>query len=101
MKAVIEVGNKQYIVAKGDKIEIDLLPAGTKKLTLEPLMVFDENNIKVGTPKVDGAKVEAKVLEERVLGEKLQVVRFKAKKRVKKISGHRQKHSLIEISSVA
>ena len=101
MKAVIEVGNKQYIVAKGDKLKIDLQPAGTKKLTLDPLMVFDEKEVKVGTPTVTGAKVEAKVLDERVLGEKLQVVRFKAKKRVKKINGHRQKHTLIEISSVA
>ena len=101
MKAVIEVGNKQYIVTEGDKLEIDLLPAGTKKLTLEPLMLFDDNEVKVGTPKVAGAKVEATVVDERVLGKKLQVVRFKAKKRVKKINGHRQKHSLIEISSVA
>ena len=64
-------------------------------------MLFDEKEFKVGTPLVAGTKVEAKVIEERLLGEKLQVIRFKAKKRVKKINGHRQKHSLIEISTVA
>jgi large subunit ribosomal protein L21 len=101
MKAVIEVGNKQYIVAKGDKIDVDLLPEGAKKLDLEPLMVFDDKDVKVGAPVVKGAKVEAKVVEGRVLGEKLRVIRFKSKKRVKKISGHRQKYTTVEISSIA
>lgn len=103
MKAVIEIvkGGKQYIVAKGDKVQIDLLGDDVKKLTLEPLMVFDDNDAKVGTPTVKGAKVEAKVIEPEVKGDKIRFIRFKAKKRVKTIGGHRQKHSVIEITSIA
>jgi large subunit ribosomal protein L21 len=101
MKAVILVGGKQYIVAKGQKVQVDRLQDGTKKLSLEPLMLFDENDVKVGTPTVKGAKVEAKVIEAEKKGVKLRVIRFKSKKRVHKVNGHRQKYSIIEVTSVA
>ena len=101
MKAVIQVGGKQYIVAEKETLLVDRLQDGTKDLSLEPLMVFDENNAKVGTPTVVGAKVEAKVLEPEVKGDKIKVVRFEAKKRVKKINGHRQQYSKIEITKIA
>jgi large subunit ribosomal protein L21 len=103
MKAVIEIvtGGKQYIVAKGDKVQVDLLGDDVKKLTLEPLMVFDDNDAIVGTPRVKGAKVEAKVIDPEVKSDKVRFIRFKAKKRVKTIGGHRQKYSVIEITSIA
>ena len=101
MKAVIQVGGKQYIVAEKETLLVDRLQEGTKELSLEPLMVFDENNAKVGTPTVAGAKIEAKVLEPEVKGDKIKVVRFEAKKRVKKINGHRQQYSKIEITKIA
>ena len=101
MKADIQVGGKQYIVDEKETLLVDRLQDGTKDLSLEPLMVFDENNAKVGTPTVAGAKVEAKVLEPEVKGDKIKVVRFEAKKRVKKINGHRQQYSKIEITNIA
>jgi large subunit ribosomal protein L21 len=101
MKAVILVGGKQYIVAKGQKVQVDRLQDGTEKLSLEPLMLFDENDAKVGTPTVEGTKVEAKVIEAEKKGEKIRVIRFKSKKRVHKVNGHRQKYSIIEVTSVA
>lgn len=101
MKAVILVGGKQYIVAKGDKVQVDRLADDTKKLSVEPLMVFDDNDAKVGTPTVAGAKVEAKVIEAEVKGDKIRVIRYKSKKRVHKVNGHRQKYSVLEITSVA
>jgi large subunit ribosomal protein L21 len=101
MKAVIQVGGKQYIVAKGDKVQVDRVADDTKKLSLEPLMVFDDKDAKIGTPTVKGAKVEAKVVAAEVKGDKIRVIRFKSKKRVKKINGHRQKYSVLEISSIA
>lgn len=101
MKAVIEVGGKQYVVAKGQKIQVDRLKDGTTKLDLEPLMVFDDKDAKVGAPVVKGAKVEAKVVEAEVKGDKIRFIRFKSKKRVHKVGGHRQQYSIIEITSVA
>lgn len=101
MKAVIEVGGKQYIVAKGQKVQVDRLKDGTSKLDLEPLMVFDDKDAKVGTPVVKGAKVQAKVVEAEVKGDKIRYIRYKSKKRVHKVGGHRQQYSTIEITSVA
>ncbi len=101
MKAVIEVGGKQYIVAKGQKVQVDRLQDGTESLSLEPLLVFDENEAKVGMPVVKGVKVTAKVVEAEIKGDKVRYIRFKAKKRVHKTGGHRQQYSVIEIGSIA
>lgn len=101
MKAVIQVGGKQYIVAEKETLLVDRLQDGTKELTLEPLMVFDEKDVKVGTPVVAGAKVTAKVIEPEVKGQKIRVIRFEAKKRVHKEKGHRQKYSEVQITKIA
>lgn len=101
MKAVIKVGGKQYIVAEKQTLLVDKLGDDVKTLDLEPLMVVDGDASKVGTPTVKGVKVSAKVVEPVVAGEKLKIIRFKSKKRVKTITGHRQKHSQIQISKIA
>lgn len=99
-KAVIKVGGKQYTVAEKETLRVDLLPEGTKDLALDALLVIDGDKTTVGTPTVKGVKVSAKVVEEKVAGEKLRVIRYKSKKRVHKEIGHRQKYSVIEIVSI-
>ena len=99
-KAVILVGGKQYLVSEKETLRVDLLPEGTKELETEALLVIDGDTTEVGTPTVKGVKVKAKVIEERVLGEKVRVIRYHSKKRVHKENGHRQKYSLIEITSI-
>ena len=99
-KAVIKVGGKQYIVAEKETLRVDLLPEGTKELVLDALLVIDGDTTSVGAPTVTGVKVTAKVVEREVAGEKLRVIRYKAKKRVHKEVGHRQKYSEIEIVSI-
>jgi large subunit ribosomal protein L21 len=79
---------------------VDLLPEGTKSLTLDALLVMDGDKTTVGKPTVKDVKVEAKVVEPEVKGDKLRVIRYKSKKRVHKETGHRQKYSEIEISSI-
>lgn len=101
MKAVIKVGGKQYIVTEKQTLLVDRLADDTKTVDLEPLMVFDEKTATVGTPVVKGASVKAKVLEGEVKGDKVQVMKFKAKKRVKTLTGHRQKYTKIEIESIS
>jgi large subunit ribosomal protein L21 len=100
MKAVVIIGGKQYIVAEKETLLVDLLQPGTKELTLDALMVFDDKTTTVGTPTVKGASVKAKVVEEEVKGDKIRAIRFKAKKRVSKVRGHRQKYSKLQISSI-
>ena len=100
MKAVVNISGKQYIVSEKESLLVDLLPEGTKELTLDALLVIDGDKTKVGTPTVKGAVVKAKVVEAEVKGDKIRVIRYKAKKRVHKENGHRQKYSRIEITSI-
>ncbi len=100
MKAVVKISGKQYIVSEKESLLVDLLPEGTKELTLDALLVIDGDKTTVGTPTVKGAVVKAKVVEAEVKGDKIRVIRYKAKKRVHKENGHRQKYSRIEITSI-
>ena len=99
-KAVIKVGCKQFIVSEKETLLVDLLPQGTKELELDALMLINGDKVEVGTPFVKGVKVSAKVVDELVKGEKIRVIRYKAKKRVHKENGHRQKYTKIEIASI-
>ena len=100
MKAVVKISGKQYVVSEKESLLVDLLPEGTKELALDALLVIDGDKTKVGTPTVKGAVVKAKVVEEEVKGDKLRVIRYKAKKRVHKEMGHRQKYTKIQITSI-
>lgn len=100
MKAVVKIAGKQYIASEKETLMVDLLPEGTKELELDALMVIDGDKTTVGTPLVKGVKVKANVVEERMLGQKLRVIRYKAKKRVHKEIGHRQKYTKLEIVSI-
>ena len=99
-KAVVKIGGKQFIVAEKETLLVDLLQEGTKELTLDALLVIDGDKTQVGKPTVKGVVVEAKVVEDLVKGEKIRVIRYKAKKRVHKETGHRQLYSKIEITSI-
>lgn len=100
MKAVVKISGKQYLVSEKESLLVDLLHEGTKELTLDALLVIDGDKIKVGTPTVKGSSVKAKVVEAEVKGDKLRVIRYKSKKRVHKETGHRQKYTKIEVTSI-
>ena len=100
MKAVVKISGKQYLVSEKESLLVDLLPEGTKELTLDALLVIDGDKIKVGTPTVKGSSLKAKVVEAEVKGDKLRIIRYKSKKRVHKETGHRQKYTKIEVTSI-
>jgi large subunit ribosomal protein L21 len=100
MKAVIKIGGKQYIVTENQTLLVDRLADDTKTVDLEPLMVFDETTALVGTPVVKGAAVKVEVVDGEVKGDKLQIMKFKAKKRVKTLTGHRQKYTKIKVNTI-
>ena len=100
MQAVVKISGKQYIVSEKESLLVDLLPEGTKELTLDALLVTNGEKTTVGTPTVKGAVVKAKVIEDEVKGDKIRVIRYKSKKRVHKEIGHRQKYSRIEVTSI-
>ena len=99
-KAVITTGGKQYVVAEGDTLQVELL-SEDKKVTFEPLLVVDSEKVEVGTPVVAGVKVTATVDEADVKTDKVVAIRYKSKKRVHKTRGHRQRKTTITISKIA
>ena len=102
MKAIIVTGGKQYTVSEGDVLYIEKLNAeqeATVKFD-EVLAVLDGENTKIGTPVVEGASVEAKVVKNGK-GKKLTIIKYKAKKNEKKKMGHRQPYPKVEITKIA
>lgn len=100
MKAVVKIGGKQYIAGEKETLMVDLLPEGTKELDLDALLIIDGDKTTVGAPLVQGVKVKAKVIDEKVAGDKIRVIRYKSKKRVNTQTGHRQKYTKLEIVSI-
>lgn len=98
-KAIILTGGHQYIVSEGDVLDVELVQA-EKKIDFEPLLVIDGDKTSVGTPTVSGVKVSAEVLGQ-VRGEKVTAIRYKAKKRVNKVHGHKQTYSQLKITKIA
>jgi large subunit ribosomal protein L21 len=90
--AIIETGGKQYKVAPGKTVDVDLLEkAEGDKVELDKvLLISDESKITVGTPTIEGAKVMA-TAKGLVKGKKIIVLRYKHKDHYTKKTGHRQK----------
>jgi large subunit ribosomal protein L21 len=99
-KAVIATGGKQYLVAEGETVEVELLKQEGKTATFVPLLVIDGGKTAVGMPELTGVKVSAEVVEEDVKADKVTAIRYKAKKRVHKVRGHRQRHAVLKIKKI-
>ncbi len=99
-QAVIISGGHQHLVTEKQQLEIELV-GDAKTLKFEPLLIIDGDNIQIGKPTVSGAEVTAKVIEASVKGDKVIAIRYKSKKRVHKTRGHRQKHTIIEITKIS
>lgn len=100
-KAVIQTGGKQYLVQEGETIRVELLKATSKTATFEPLLVIEGETTQVGAPTVASAKVTAEVVEADVQADKVTAIRYKAKKRVHKVHGHRQHQTVLKITKIA
>lgn len=99
MKAVIQTGGKQYLVEPGQVLTVELLETSKSQPQFEPLLVIDGDKIAVGRPSVDSLKVKAEIVGE-VKADKIKVLKFKAKKRVKRLTGHRQRLVELKIISI-
>lgn len=103
MYAIIKTGGKQYKIKEGETLEVEKLD-GEKGETVEfndVLLVYnDKDKVEIGTPKVSGAKVVAKVLNPEIKGEKVTIVKYKPKKRYRRKTGHRQKYTKVKIEKI-
>lgn len=101
MYAVIKTGGKQYRVQQGDVIFVEKINAQADEAVTfdEVLLVGNDGETKIGTPVVEGAKVEGKVLAQ-VKSKKIVVYKYKAKKNERKKQGHRQPYTKVEITAI-
>ena len=102
--ATIKTGGKQYVVKTGDELKIEKLlqEEGDKLVFDKVLMVSDEKgtDLKVGEPYIEGAKVEAEVLEQG-RSKKITAAKYKNKTRYHKAYGHRQAFTKVKIIKIS
>ena len=99
--AIVQTGGKQYKVQEGDTIRVEKLNAeeGSTVQFDEVLAVSDENGLKIGTPVVEGASVEANVTGHGK-GKKVIIFKYKPKKNYRKKQGHRQPYTQVQITKI-
>lgn len=99
MYAVIKTGGKQYRVVEGDNIEVEKIAQEIgSTINFDALMIGGETT-KIGSPLVEGASVEAEVVNQ-YKGKKIHIIKFKRRKHYMKTQGHRQLHSRILIKKI-
>lgn len=100
MYAIVKTGGKQYKVAAGDKINIEKLNAEVgEKVELEAICVVDGASVVADPAEAAKTKVVATVIEQ-FKGEKVKVFKFKKRKNYKKLQGHRQKLTRVQIETI-
>ena len=101
MYAIIETGGNQYRVQEGDVVFVEKLDAeeGDKVDLTKVLLISKDDGMVVGRPYVDGAKVEATVLEQGK-SKKIIVFKYRPKKNYKKNQGHRQPYTKLKIEKI-
>lgn len=102
MYAIIKTGGKQYKVSEGDLVRVEKLNAeiGDSVSFEDVLLVKNDSDLKVGTPTVENAKVEATV-KEQAKDKKIVVFKYRPKKASKTKKGHRQPYTLVEINNIS
>ena len=99
--AVIMTGGKQYKVFPKQTIETEKLEAkeGEKIIFDKVLLFVDDDKVKIGAPYLKGINVKGKIKSQKK-GKKIRIARFRAKSRYRRVVGHRQKLTEVEILAI-
>ena len=102
MYAIIETGGKQFRVSEGDVIRTDLIESevGSSVTFDRVILAANGDNVSIGTPAVSGASVTGTVLRQ-AKDKKILVFKYKPKKRVRKLNGHRQRFAEVRIDKIS
>jgi len=101
MYAVIRTGGKQYRVREGTSLAVEKLdaePGATVEFD-QVLLVSDDNGVRIGAPVVEGSRVMA-VVQEHGKGRKVGIVKFGRRKGYKRMKGHRQPYTRIQVTGI-
>ena len=101
MYAVIEAGGKQHKVELGQTLEVDLMheESGAEHAFETVMLYVDGEDVQVGQPYIENAKVIAEVVDE-VKGDKISILRFRRRKHSMRKIGHRQRYTQIKIKEI-
>ena len=101
MYAIIESGGKQYRVEPGAVIALERIPGdvGSQLELSRVLLVSDGTTVKVGQPTLSGAKVISEIVAH-TRGEKIDVFKFKKRKKYRRKTGHRQELTRVRIAEI-
>lgn len=100
MYAVVNYKGRQYKVSEGDELLLDKVDTQGKKLELSDVaMIVEGEKVVVGRPTVGGAKVTLEVLGQEK-GEKVQVVKYKAKSRYRRKTGFRPQYTRVRVEKI-
>jgi large subunit ribosomal protein L21 len=100
MYAVIKTGGKQYKVQVGDSVYVEKLNfEDGAAVEFDTVLFANDDDIRVGTPVVEGVKVAAKVVRQ-AKGQKITIFKIKSKKNYRRKQGHRQPYTQVEITAI-
>ncbi|MDA3921492.1 MAG: 50S ribosomal protein L21 [Salinisphaera sp.] len=101
MHAVIRTGGKQYRVAEGDVLRVEKLDAelGSTIELADVLLISDGDDVQFGTPLLEGKAVSAEV-QTHARADKIEVIKFKRRKKYRRSHGHRQHYTQLKITSI-
>ena len=102
MYAIANIKGLQYQVSEGDTVQVATkknVQAGESITLSDILLISDNGEVKIGTPYIEGAKIEAKVIGT-TFGEKVRTVKHKRRKRYIRTKGHKQAYTSLEISKI-
>ena len=102
MYAVIEDSGQQFRVSEGDVLNVDLrdLADDATSIEFDRVLLISGEQVKIGTPLVEGAKVVADLLDPEVKGQKVHIYRWRRRKASRRKTGHRQRYLQVKISQI-
>ncbi len=101
MYAVIRAGGKQYRVSQGGSLRVEKMPGevGSSVTLDDVLMIGGDSDVKIGTPKVDGAQITGTIVAQG-RGPKIRVFKMKRRKGYRRTHGHRQDYTEIRVDAI-
>ena len=88
------------MVSEGETLRVELLKSAAKTVDFDALLTIEDDKVQIGAPTVAKAKVTAEIVEADVPADKVTSIRYKPKKRVRKVHGHRQHHTVLKINKI-
>ena len=102
MYAVVKIGGHQYKVSENDTIYVNRINTDDESITLDEVLLLKDGkgNVKIGKPTVEGAKVEAKIVDQ-LKADKVIVFKKKRRKGYRVKNGHRQPITRLQIGKIS